>query len=543
MLKLLSDPTVYPIREVPLQRADGTLAVVGISDAGGFEDLTYPRPDGGSNVIYRSRRTALQLEVDALGYDAFRALEELVGNTPWNRTKTPVQVSAWFDRHTWLYAPLTGTLKALKRNVATSVLEKVDLTHTRASVLDIQDEAGNVKSLASGELGYVPSVIGPGAYTHFENHDQLLALPHATGGATLGWASGSATLSWDTTQRSPYRAAGGVLRAEIPASTAWDMVRTHDTGSADTNDHYLVSVELRGRGRCRVRAVFGLTGNSSSYVDLTDQWQTVYLDVPKTSAVTTIAIYIEGLTPVPYQSTVFVGRCGLYFETSGANPSVFRIPPLWQTSGARAVDAITTPFGGPGANGTLTMAGLLPPKRFSYASMYRWENAGTRTHLGMYWNSTNPAYFFFSFGGVTVSLFSQSVDYVEGAPFVLVGRHGSDGRPRLDLFTAGQHYSAVGTADMTANTVATTAQIAERCAIVAPQHLRYDGRVWSDIEVRSYGRLMESEALRPILLRTAGRRFLVTGVDLLPVRGRRQERSGTITLEQHDRDLDFAIGK
>lgn len=543
MLKILTDPTVYPQREVALQRADGTLAVTGVSDAGGFEDLAYPRPDGGSNIIYRPRRTDLAISVDALGFRAVEQLEELAGSSQWGRTRTPVQVSAWFDKHTWLYAPLTGTLKALKRNVATSLLEKITLTHTRASVLDIEDEAGNVKSLASGELGYMPSVIGPGAYTHYAYHDNLLALPHATGAPTLGWSSGTATLSWDTTQRSPYRAAGGVLRAEVAASTAWQLLRTHETGSAATDTHYLVAVELRGRGRVLVRAGFGITSTDSATVDLNEQWQTIHLAVAKTTAVSVIVIYVIGES-VLYQSTVFVGRCGLYYEAAGASPLPYRPVPAWQNSGSRADDVISTPFSSPGPNGTLTIAGRLPLQRFSYPSLFRLQDVG-QTQLGMYWNLVNPAYFFITHGGVSAGIYSTShnVDYVPGAPFILVARHVSDGFPRLDLFTAGKQYSAVGTAPSNLYTVGTTAQIAQHCQTVVPQHFRYDGRVWSDTEVRSYGRLMESEALRPLLLRTAGRKFLIADIDLAPVSGRRQELSGTITLQQHDRDLDFAIGR
>lgn len=549
MLKIVTDPTVYPIRELDLAASAGHIAATQLSAAGGFRDLLYTRPDGGDNVFLRRRRTELTLSVDFFN-SAMAALAEDLANTPgYGREKTPVYVAPPFDRSTLLSAPMLGSLQAWVADPGSGTLQKSPLTFVRASAAQYFNEVGDVETAGFGVPRYVPSNLGPGILLH-QAPQNLLVTSHPTAGV-FGWNTGSgATLAWDTYFRSPYRAAGGVLRFEVAAGAWGEIWRNDATGiGAGTGGYYRATVWCAGRGQVTLQARFGVGSYvSGERVTLRpDVYQPVTVRLEKTVADDTIGLNL--VTPtLDYAQEVHVGP-GMASAVN-ADPLTEVELDDWQDLGSRTVEdcyrsnfAFTPSY-------TVSVCGKLPPRG---RGAYVWRLTSS-TYL-VFWSSGSQSTMAFKSGGLstdTLLIPSAHHDANERGPFVAVARHkaGDPADPEhgltLELTFGGVTYRTQKTADVSAAEGPGALALGAASSLytsrrIAPQWLRVDGRAWSNAEMTRQAAMFDRGGLRQLITRTAGRKFIFQDVNLSPVDGVRDRHNGTLTLREISHDPDFTF--
>jgi hypothetical protein len=259
MLKIVSDPTVAPIREVNLLDAGEGLILTPVG-AMANRNREFERPDGGLNVAFRRRRAEYDLTLRPLHDEQVRQLEELAGMQDYNLfSRVPVYLFPDFDASTILSFPGQRTTKAWVRKGDGSLEWRAPDQTGRSGDLYYTDRHGYVRKVGTSVSAFEPGVLGH-HYLRPQGEVNLAAVFYPLSGG-LGWTAGAGTptLTFDSVQPSMVEGETGSMRVEAGNSGSAQFYPT--TGptfsSAVAGERHNVTTWMRGNVRVRAMQTVG----------------------------------------------------------------------------------------------------------------------------------------------------------------------------------------------------------------------------------------------------------------------------------------------
>lgn len=540
MLKIVSDPTSYPLREVSLTDAAGAAAVFPVpSDAP--RDLLFDRPDGGRNVILIPRAAGLELKLGWISYSTAEALLELAGRSKRNRARKPVQVFPNYDRFTRLSVPLVRSLKAWKYDTVNDVLTKVDAsTYTRAVPAYYQDERGNVGQVASGLPRFMASALG-NAVVMGAGYNNLCSPYHPSAGNLMWFAqAGAPTIAWTTDMNSAVLAKGGCVRISKATGSAC-AAGVNSTIDAGTGGELVYArVWLCGRGRCQMSFTIGATSLTMPDFTLDHQWRPYVVGpLAKTDAATTVAvslsIYDDGFTRV-----AFAGPITVYKQTNADKQQVQE----WDDNAANAADVLKYTVALGTTNLTFTACGLLP-QVLCWTRL--WRAPGAPSNLLVQWE-TGGLRFYFCGSSIEASLGGLVWPTLVGRPYHATARLTGNTanvafailQPDGTLYRIANSITFAAVQDFSSATEqAIGGDGTNRVGDATVQHVRLDNRRWTDAEVAVHEEMYLLDSWREVMLGVSGRTFVIRDLDIHPIEEASQLLTGRVYLEEISTDPDM----
>lgn len=544
MLKLISDPTVYPIRECALTDVAERLALVPELQPLDKNDA-YDRPDGGLNVAFGQRRMQWDLQLVALDEAKFKDLLELAGSSAYSRTRGPAWAFPNFDRDTVLSAPLTNSTACWQADGPTQTLQKGSpLLQSRAVVAYYEDEMGNLQQAASGAARFAPCVLGKG-FLSGDGAPNLFTLAHPTSGDT-GWSAvlGSPSISWDSSFPSNVLGKPGCT---LIRSTTTGYMNFSAGGScpATAGERFYARVWLRGNGRVGLQVTIGAQTSSTSLVQLrSDRWTPVEHQFVRTNATTSFTVTVVCADDGDDRA-IWAAARHAYETADGGSPEPWQ---PWTDQTSDAGDALIYDASGmPTGDYTLALAGLMPPQGCDAVIVGVQGTEG----LAMQWDgAVGPV---FDYGDGTLTIASGSW-WQRGRPYTLILRHepGLGASMRLAYLEDGARLPSVQTAGpgtagaaqlgggpyVTVGAGPTAAAHPEEATI---QMLRVDRGAWSDAEAQLWERCLLAPGFRDLIRATAGRYYAMGEPSGGPIKGVPTHYALHVPLTEMDVDSDFAV--
>lgn len=548
MLKLITDPTVAPIREVNLMdpytgKFRVRPAVTKVRD-----NVEFPRPSGGKMVVQRPPRRQIDIEAKGFWPDQVRALREL------DQARQEVHVFPNYGRDTQLWAPLTGTLQSYQR-ATTGALVKTDASFTRANTRHYFDEdLRRFVQVAASTPRFLPSNLGKGFLFEAAYVNEMGAA-HPTE-LDVGWSvdgSGPFSVSWDAGAPTPAPGYTGATRVDLGASAGGALVVKSDpwTKGHSSSTRVTGTVWLRGRGYAILYVVnsSGTPTAASTICRLVDEWRPYTIQTLLDTPIDTYRLQLVFLDN-SWPTRAWIGP-RIFYEN---NSTELQVSTQWDDvddgdPGPFAPDWLSYPLDSRLTEYTVAVCGLLPQSAAN-ARMVELTADGTNL-VGLY--ETGRVYQYAGSASHYVTL-GGSWDSRAGQPFVVVARvnlgSAAGGSPERGL-TLYYHDPISGqlTVQTTGPTITTEigpttlyvgGASGQQSGEMALQHVRFDRRAWSNAEMAAYIRWWTHPALRDLIANTQGRSFVVDADNLVehPESGRF---FGTITLTELDYDPDLVV--
>lgn len=550
MFKLCTDPTKYPRREVDLTSCAGSLILTPRATPES-QDLTYPRPDGGLNVVSRARRTVLELEASTLLTPQVEDLEELLGLSDGSAPATAAYIFPPFDTSTILSFPLQESLTGWALNPTTRCLEKTDLAFSRANIGTSVDRWGDWTLPSNNIPKWQPGPMGA-ALVIDPNWNNQVDQSHPFNGA-LGWTAGvgTPTLEWDATTPSPASYYSGSLRCRRAAGVPF-TITSQGIISPFSNTRCLYSIWLRGN--CTVDVALSTASESHETTDHAlspTEWTRIDLDIDRVG-VSTVATFTITAQDNGQDKTLWVGPHLAWSYTPSASTRIYS-PVSWTpyTSAAKDYVSAVIPRNNPGAF-TVSVMSTVPPRDRTARWWFIGGGSGDTTNLDVL-----DGFFRTTTGGQDTRLTPNSAEWdaAAGRPCVLTLRFGPDGtggwRVYLDVaytLTDGgrvQRWStyrdgAVGADYAPADSLNLGGFDTAEPATLGLSWFRYDGRTWSNLELQTYERTLLESGFRDVFRMVQGRRFLLGDPSLEQIRGTLYTRA-TIPAREIDIDPRLAV--
>jgi len=546
MLKIVTDPTKYPIREVDLTEAAGGLVLSPVAQPQ-TRDLRYERPDGGFNVAYRARRVDAQLEAVAIDAAQAEAVHRVCNLSPEGDPRASAYLFPPFDASTILSFPLQDSLKGWKHDPATETLVEANLSLTRSSAVWGLDSQGRFIDVAGGEPRFMPGPMGRALLVNPAVTNEC-NISHPTSG-TPGWSAGtgSPTVEWDSGVYSPDTDPGGTLRVRAPGGGI-ATVTTSGTISALATDRTDYAVYLKGNARVIVSWATADDASSSTGIQLSPtEWTRIDITRNRTGTATA-ATYTITLLDDGQDRTIWIGS---HFCRSYADDNERQQPvgPVFSNYVKDTVN-IAPPTSRPGAT-TITVCSTIPLEN----SRCRWwflsgggGDSGTVEFLDNKFRAL--------IGLETLELEPSIIDLraAEGRPCVITVRQGleEDGqkyRTRLQVaytledggpvlrWTAELNDSDL--ADWAPATAFTLGSFGtNEPGMRGLSWLRYDGAEWTDRQLETWERCLLEAGFRDVFRLTQGRKFVLGDPDLEPLKGTQYHK---LTLPAQERAVDSEL--
>ncbi len=574
MLKIVTDPAEgWPNQEVDLSHSDGQLSVTPLLTLEN-RDLTFLRPfDGGTNVIFRKRRSAYAIGIDYIGWKQYEQILRLI------ELRTPLYIFPNFDNSTLVNAPMQGQGPTVKPvfwqwDPATRALKTTPqvATFTRSGTAYTEDNFGRFQSVAADVARYTKGALGHGitqerAWTNVAEHKHPSSgnLPFTTlqGG-------GAQAPVWDTNVLSPVTSFGGSARLDYNQNVSAHI--WHWT----FNDGDTVAGKARSSG-------MWLLGDATVHLELQmngldqavsrklrlrpDKWQRIDLLLsPKPSTGESANIILNISAGSESDGSIYVGPC--YHKVGPAGDK--DPPPSVWTDTSISDETIELPLTMSAGNVSIAWTGKLynshgpgqlwratVPWSFDTPDLFRakWTTTG---RLQVNFGATASLNPLLTWPPIAEDQPTIGHDYY--ASLVLdIAREGSqptdepsalEQRARLVIVTklgtfvqekTGSAFLA-GLRHATKMVIGTTGSADDSAGPAAIAHVRVDARAWTAKEQDLHARLYSEDGFKQVLASTAGRRFRIVSVDLNPRTNRWNDIVGTIVVEEIDQNPDLTIG-
>lgn len=552
MFKIVTDPTVYPVREVDLTAAAGGLTLTPRA-TGRNRDLLWERSDGGLNVARRARRVDLTLEASVLEGHQTEALQEVLGMTRGGAARVPGYLFPPFDASTLVSLPLQRSLKGWRRDVPNGTLESVSASFGRASAGFYTDPWGRFLQVAAGVPRYTVGPLGRALQVE-KSTTNLVTTPHPTAG-TLVWTptTGSPAVEWATDQRSPYWEAGGAVRVRRAAVGGCTVTSAPaGTCSASSANRFCYSVWVKGNARGTVQVIIGgqvaLSGTLVAYPDRWTRWS---LDFARSNAITSFSVLLSFLDDGS-DRVVFLGpHQAVEYPNDGTRWPLSH----WTNVPTAKDDPGITVANTPGAL-SFSVASRIPPR--PVRSRYWFLGGGGGDPLGLQWiDSGGSDVLQFNNGANNVELVPPTAEWdaAVGRPCVAtvrMGRNvaGTGWTSSVDVaYTLADHGPVrrwstaqdVQTGDYSRETDLTLGSFdAWEPGELGLSWLRYDGRTWTDLQLQTWERCILESGFRDVFGLVQGRQFLLGDLELESIPGTSYQRA-TLTAQETNADEDLAV--
>ena len=562
MLKLCSDPRVYPFREVDLSGANSDVAAVPVISGLGNRNLSFDRPDGGRNLVFRARRPRIDLSLILVDRAAALALYELAGLSRQNRERTPVLVAPNLGSSTLLSAPLSRSTRFFRRDTLTGKFELADpvIAFFAGSRFQVDDD-GFLSEIPGGDPRFEPNGIARGLRLEW-NFPNLFSPSHPSSGNPLWTAgAGSPEIAFDPNVESIVRGRSGATRiTSTVTSTAsqWYPVNAL-TGTAQVGRLH-VGQWMRGEAVVAV----GLKESGGSYdwapgVTLSpDRWVYVWHSIPTTGATNAFSI-LNSVAGFGAHFEVLQGST--YAFQANANDLSFRNAQSWnELSGASPEIVELGPIRFP-RDFTLAVSGTIPTESRLTRAHVLALTGGSGGNSGLYFSGHNLRFRIEDSTVAEVALTQSEHLAHAGAPYTVTLRLDSLAKTlSLDLairsadrslFKRSAVYTLTDTfgpnledvAGLLLGGLTDSNEARPGDSLIGP--VRLDARPWSDDEVDLFLDFSLSDHWSNLRLATEGNLFEIVSLSVEQIPGRWKDAKVEISLEAidaiDDGSLSFAV--
>lgn len=529
MLKIVSDPTVAPIREVDLYDAAENLVVVPAGQLAS-RNREFERPDGGLNVAFRRRRAEFDLALRPLTDSQVVQLEQLAGmqGQPLHQ-RVPVYLFPDFDRTTRLSFPGQRSKSAwIQKSDGTLEWRAPDQTG-RGSVQYVDDGLGNFSIVGVSVPAFEP---GPLGYHHVRTagYANKAAVPYPLSGG-VGWSAGAGapTLSFDADEPAHIALETGAMRVEKAGGGVCQFYPTSAPAiTGASGQRHEVSVWIKGNVEVTLIVSLGAATpvTTSAVRCYPDRWTRVDGSIVSVDASTSASVLVNLVDQGRDHVCWVGGLLWIQHSDDGLHPlepwnDGTMASENYRFDAIRNVDPAGFSFAGSG----------WMPRYDSRHRLFWAQNATSGDHYNLEFartvlRATN--------GGAVQQVAIPALDWAsyEGKPFVASIRRGLD----RDYVELAVQTDTVGHSK--AGIVRYSAADAGDHGLVHDAHdfvmgsfggwnpstngmswFRLDGRTWSDGEMRLRERYILERGFRQVVRACQGRKFILQSVQATPIPG------------------------
>jgi len=552
MIKLLTDPTVNPLAEVDLSKADARVSFLpGMTWQN--KDIVNERPDGGSVVFSRKARSQIQLNLVAgISNEEWQKVQRL------RQSGKPVEFAPNWDSRTRFYAPLSQSTKALFKDKSQNSMyyDSGIFVGGDTSRYVFNDETQTFDQVDANTPRRRPGNLGKGIYFTAGDNNLVINAGHSDAGTQLVYGvGGSPVIEWTVDENSPVTDKGGCTRISNPAGTSSaDTVGIQASppdGTSDINEVYVAELWIKGKGEL---SSIGLIDSGvieqKTDIPLSGSWQRITFKGNGNGG-SLIQLLIT-LRRKEYQSELFIGPVHVSRQNQG--PYDTEATHYWDgstvasTYSQEQIRYNNADAGFPPNEITLTALGMWPGDNVT-GRLVDASTSDVYNLLGIY--SGNELRFYYS-SNTSGNLASQSVilpnpEQFRGKPFYAWARAKVGATADESLFEVGIKIDGKEYKTSTNLEVGYTVQVAsdiliggpslQKSADILPQHIRIDERCWSDDEIELHKDIFTTNHWRSLLIQTLGKRYRIADYSIAPMYANWVTLQGSIVLQEID-DID-----